>query len=108
MADFIQYVKNEIDKKNDVITCYKSFFEMAALKYEEKKEQKEALLSELETVASKNSKMKDKGKPCEEDIRHEEEIRKRVSLINNVMDCYYWILKDLEKSLIRCLSGKKE
>lgn len=108
MDGYTQYVQNEIDKKNDVITCYKSFLEMAALKYEGKKEQKEELLSELKTVASKNSKMKDKEKLCEEDIRHEEEIRKRVSLINNVMDCYYCILKDLEKSLIRCLSGKKE
>lgn len=105
MMDQTQYVKNEIDKKNDVIICYKSFLEIAALKYEEKKDQKEELLSELKTVARKNFEMEEKGKLCEEDIRHEGELRRRVNLIDNVMDCYRWILNDLEKSLNRVLSG---
>lgn len=102
----IEAVNKEIDEKKDIIMCYKVFLEMAALKYDEESQRKDELSSELETVADRNSKMRDKRKPCEEDIRHEEEIRKRISSSYNVLFCYHRILKDLQESLNRCLTEK--
>lgn len=106
MTDYIQRVQSKIDDKQNVITCYKQFLEMAALKCEAENERYDELLSEFNAITNKNSKMKDKGKLCEEDIRHEEEVKKRTTSSYDILTCYRGILEVLQESLDKCLSGK--